>query len=143
MTYFSSILSSFPFHLMFIVTWTEITYIRVFSLSIVTCFNVVKYSIFCLFPCSIRIPTQPFFFQCSPKAFDERVIMAITLSTYIDLNIMFFQHLLMAFARIFASSIRMMYQPNSRLPLDQCHLQCSFDQLCVMILAHRPTNSFA
>src|SRR6266571_1209679 len=110
------------------------------SFSIVKHFDVVKESCFCLF--STRKDSFPntFFFECSPKTFYHRVIIAITFSAHTDLNIVLMQQFLIPGAGIFAASVRVMHQISSRLPLDERHAKRFSYQLCIMLFSHSPSN---
>ena len=59
-----------------------------------------------------------FLLERSPKALDDYVVVTVTIFAHAHVNTIVLQHALIAFARMFTSSIGVMRQASSGLPLD-------------------------
>ena len=132
----SLLLFFFLFSLFFILNWTHIAQGRMHSYSIIVHFNVGENCYFCLFSTRKVLFFYTLFFECCPKAFNHCVIVTITFFAHTSLDAMLGKHHLIAGARIFASTIRMMDQASSRLSLEQCHRKCRFCKFCIMVITH-------
>jgi hypothetical protein len=63
--------------------------------------------------------------------------------THACLDTVLRQQCLVAAARIFTASVRVVAQLSSWSPLKQCHMKCGMNQCCIVMHAHRPSHYFA
>lgn len=104
-------------------------------LAIIVHLNILKNRSFCLLSTGKDFLVTTFFLECCPKALYHCIIIAIPFFTHTPLNSVLLEQQLIAFARIFASSIGMMNETSSWLPL--LYLSISYSHLNVRIAISR------
>src|SRR5947209_15550355 len=112
-----------------------------YPLTIVKYFNVFKHRTSCFCSCLIDLTLNTFFLQCSKEGFHERVIITVPLFAHTDLDVILVQQGHIALARVLTSSLRMMHQTSSWLPLRERHFCRFYNSLFVSLEAIDPSDT--